>query len=204
VRGAPTAANGLVPIGSATQVEAARPDVQAMFPTTPVGDRAGWGYMLLSNFLPGGGTGIFTLHVIATDIEGHTTLLGSRRVDARNATATGPFGTIDTPRQGETVSGSAYVNFGWLLTRNPSCIPIDGSTIDVVIDGVVVGHPVYNNPRPDISGLFPGLCNSTGAVGYFYIDTTRLANGVHTISWVARDTAGAATGMGSRYFIVAN
>ena len=42
------------------------------------------------------------------------------------------------------------------------------------------------------------------SVGYFYLDTTRLANGVHSISWVARDTGGGATGMGSRYFIVAN
>ncbi len=96
------------------------------------------------------------------------------------------------------------MNFGWVLTPSPHCIPFDGSTIDLVIDNVVVGHPVYSNPRADIAALFPGLCNSSNAVGYYVLDTTTLANGVHTIAWVARNTAGGATGMGSRYFTVAN
>jgi len=52
--------------------------------------------------------------------------------------------------------------------------------------------------------LFPGLNNSNGAVGYFMLDTRTLSNGVHTIEWVARDNAGNAQGMGSRYFTVKN
>ena len=36
------------------------------------------------------------------------------------------------------------------------------------------------------------------------IDTTTLGNGLHTIAWSASDDAGAADGLGSRYFIVAN
>jgi hypothetical protein len=201
-------ANSLVFLGTASQVEGARPDIQGSFGTIPLSEKAGWGYMLLSNFLPNGGNGIFTLHALVTDVDGHTTNLGSRRIDCRNQSATIPFGTIDTPTQGQTVSGT-FVNFGWVLTQNPRCIPADGSTIDVLIDGVAVGHPTYNNYRSDIAALFPGLCNTGtpgagGAVGYFTIDTTTLTNGVHTIAWVARDTSGAATGLGSRYFTVAN
>ena len=45
-------------------------------------------------------------------------------------------------------------------------IPIDGSTIDVYIDGVVVGHPSYGHFRADIAALFPGYANSNGAVGF--------------------------------------
>jgi hypothetical protein len=67
-----------------------------------------------------------------------------------------------------------------------------------------VGHPVYNNYRADIATLFPGLQNSNGAVGYYYIDTTQLSNGLHTIAWVATDSAGNAQGLGSRYFLVQN
>ena len=110
-------------------------------------------------------------------------LLGSKTVTCDNVHATKPFGAIDTPSQGGTVSGSAYVNFGWVLTQNPKTVPTDGSTIMVYIDGVPIGHPTYNQYRGDIAGLFPGRNNSSGAVGFFTIDTTTLANGVHTISW---------------------
>jgi hypothetical protein len=195
--------NGLVFLGAASLVEGARPDVQGVFATTPMSGRAGWGYMLLTNMLPDRGNGIFTLSAVARDVEGRATLLGSRRIDSRNSTGVTPFGTIDTPLQGQTVAGT-IVNFGWVLTPRPNCIATDGSTIDVVIDGTVVGHPVYNNPRPDIAAMFPGLCNSNAAIGYFSLDTTTLTNGVHTIAWVARDTSGAATGLGSRYFTVSN
>jgi hypothetical protein len=83
-------------------------------------------------------------------------------------------------------------------------IPLDGSTITVWVDGLPVGHPVYNNYREDIAGLFPTLANAGGAVGYFHLDTTALADGVHTIAWSARDNAGNEDGIGSRYFTVQN
>ena len=50
------------------------------------------------------------------------TLLGSKTIACDNANATRPFGTIDTPAQGETVSG-AIANFGWALTPQPASIP---------------------------------------------------------------------------------
>jgi hypothetical protein len=98
------------------------------------------------------------------------------------------------------------------LTPQPNIIPLDGSTIEVYIDGLPQGHPVYNNYRVDIATLFPGYRNAGvlgmpaggGAVGYFFIDTTKLANGLHTIAWSVSDGAGNAAGIGSRYFIVQN
>src|SRR5260221_4266784 len=102
------------------------------------------------------------------------------------------------------MSGIDSVNFGWALTPPPGMIPIDASTVTVVIDGVVVGHPTYNQFRSDIANLFPGYANSGGAVGFFHINTTTLANGVHTISWNAFDNLGRGEGLGSRYFNVLN
>ena len=131
------------------------------------------------------------------------TPLGTKIVTVDNASSVDPFGTIDTPQQGATVSGTV-VNFGWALAQQSFVIPTDGSTIDVVIDGQVAGHPVYNQFRSDIAALFPGSANSGGAVGYFMLDTRTLANAVHTIAWVIRDSAGHATAVGSRYFTVAN
>ena len=203
VTGEQPQSNGLVLVGTAGFVADARPDVQASFPTTPWNYRAGWGYMLLTNFLPGG-NGTFNLHALVTNKGGQTFDLGTRTITVDNAHASKPFGTIDTPGQGATVSGNAFVNFGWALTQNPHCIAVDGSTVFAYVDGVLLGHPNYNQFRADIAGLFPGLCNSNGAVGFFYIDTTQLSNGVHTIYWVATDNAGHTDGIGSRYFTVAN
>jgi hypothetical protein len=121
-----------------------------------------------------------------------------------NAHATKPFGTIDTPGQGATASGNAYVNFAWALTQNPYNIPTDGSTLIVFLDGKTLGHPTYNHFRSDIASLFPGLANSNGAVGHFFLDTTLLANGVHTISWAVSDNQGRTDGIGSRFFTVLN
>lgn len=195
---------GQVLLGNASFVTGARPDIASAYPTYPQEDRAGWGYLLLTNMLPNRGNGTYTLHVYADDAAGHSTLLGSRTITCTNATAIKPFGAIDTPGQGETVSGSAFVNFGWVLTPLPKSIPVDGSTITVYVDGVPVGHPVFNQYRADIAALFPGLANSNGASGAFILDTTKLANGVHTIAWVVADSAGAAEGIGSRYFMVQN
>lgn len=196
--------NNLVYIGDAVFVEGARPDVQAAYPDYPNNSRAGWGYMLLTNFLPNGGNGSYSLHAIAQDAEGNQVTLGTKTIHCDNANAILPFGAIDTPTQGGVAWGNSYVNFGWALTPQPNNIATDGTTIDVWVDGVNLGHPVYNNYRSDIANLFPGYYNSEGAVGYFYLDATAYANGVHTIQWTVRDSAGNSDGIGSRYFIVQN
>ena len=198
----PVEGAGMVVVGSATLVDGARPDVEAAN-ATPMNYRSGWGYMLLTNMLPNGGNGTFTLHAYAEDADGHSVLLGSRTITCTNASATKPFGTIDTPGQGAQVSGT-YSNWGWALTPQPNFIPYDGSTIMVFIDGVPVGRPLYNLYRADIAGLFPGLLNSGGPVGVFNFDTTTLANGVHTIAWSVVDNRGNGAGLGSRYFTVLN
>ncbi|NUR54527.1 MAG: hypothetical protein HOQ29_08775, partial [Acidobacteria bacterium] len=192
-----------VMLGTATMVDGARPDVQAQFPNHPFASRGGWGYMLLTNMLPNGGTGFYRFHVYARDVEGHRTLLGSRTVFCANDQAKLPFGAIDTPAQGAIVSGT-IINWGWALTPQPGSIAADGSTIDVVIDDVRVGHPAFGLQRADITSLFPGYKNTNSAVGYFVIDTTQLSNGTHTLAWAVRDSLGRVQGIGSRFINVRN
>ena len=196
-------AGGQVYIGDATLVDGARPDVQAQYASYPNASRAGWGLQVLTNTLPGGGNGTYRLLAYADDVDGHRTLLGTRTITCSNARATAPFGSIDTPGQGTTVSGTV-VNFGWALTPKPAMIPFDGSTIDVLIDGINVGHPTYGFARSDIDSTFPGYANTGHAVGYISIDTTKLSDGVHTIAWIVHDSLGATQGIGSRFFTVAN
>lgn len=194
----------LIFFGDAVFVEGARPDVEVAYPGYPNNYKAGWGYMLLTYFLPNQGNGTFAFYAAAVDKEGNQTMIGTRTITCSNADAVKPFGAIDTPAQGGTVSGSLYRNHGWALTPMPNRIPENGSTIDVYIDGAKVGNIVYNNYRSDIAELFPGYANSNGAHGYFDFDTTAYSDGVHTIVWTARDTAGNSEGIGSRYFTVDN
>lgn len=173
-------------------------------PGYPNNSRAGWGYMVLTNFLPGGGNGNFMLYAVVKDVEGNEVTLGGKTIDVDNENAVKPFGAIDTPTQGGTASGSSFINWGWALTPQPGTIPTDGSTIKVYVDGALQGNPVYNIYRADIAGLFPGYANSNGAIGYFYLDTTAFAASVHTIQWTATDDLGRSDGIGSRYFSIAN
>jgi hypothetical protein len=196
--------NSLVYIGDAVFVEGARPDVEQAYPGYPFNYKAGWGYMMLTNFLPNGGNGTFTIHAVATDFEGNQVTLGTKTIICDNANRIKPFGAIDTPTQGGIASGSDFINFGWALTPLPNTIPSDGSSITVWVDSVPLGNAVFNQYRDDIATLFPGYNNSAGAGGHFYLDTTQYENGVHTISWSVTDSAGNTDGIGSRYFRIQN
>ncbi|MCP5045780.1 MAG: hypothetical protein GY940_01310 [bacterium] len=188
-------------IGDAVFVEGSRPDVEQAYPSYPLSSRAGWGYMVLTNFLP---DGQLTLKVIVKDVTGYQVVLGTRTVTVDNANAVKPFGAIDSPTQGGESSGNKYRNNGWALTPQPNTIPTDGSTINVYIDGVAIGKATYNLFRSDIAGFFPGYNNTNGSWGYFDIDTTGYSNGTHTIQWSVADNANNSDGIGSRFFVVKN
>jgi hypothetical protein len=196
---------GLVFIGNAVFVDGARPDVASLNPTRPFNTRAGWGYLMLTNFLPNQGNGTFRIHAYAEDADGHSVLLGTRTITCSNATAIAPFGAIDTPGQGEVVSGLVN-NFGWVLAPGGARADVPGGgTVNVVIDGVVVGTPVGWTSRSDLTLLFPSRysdLNSALAVHTF--DSRTLADGVHTIAWGVTATNGESAGIGSRFFTVAN
>ncbi len=196
--------NGSTYIGDAVFVEGARSDVASAYSTYPKNYQAGWGYMLLSNFLPNGGNGTYTLYAKVTDSAGHVVTLGSKTVYCNNADAVKPFGAIDTPTQGGNASGSNYTNSGWVLTPQPNMIPTNGSTIEVYVDSQKKGTATYNQYRSDIATLFPGYANSNGAAASFKFNTTGYSNGVHSIFWIVTDDGGNADGIGSRFFIVQN
>jgi Leucine rich repeat/Leucine Rich Repeat len=203
----------LVYIGDATLVEGARDDIKNTYPYHPMNHVAGWGYMMLTNFLPNKGNGIFTFHAIASDVSGNETTLATRRITVDNNSAVKPFGAIDTPEQGGNASGTLYTNQGWVLTPKwngywldiSKKIPKDGSTIRLFIDGQKVQEGAqYDIFRSDIAELFPGYNNSQGALAIFSFDTTQYTNGIHTIEWNATDSSLNIDGIGSRYFTIRN
>jgi hypothetical protein len=86
----------------------------------------------------------YKLHAIAFNKANVQVDLGTKIITVDNAHAAKPFGTIDTPGQGDTIFGADYVNFGWALTPRPAMIPADGSTMAVIIDGVVIGPEMFS------------------------------------------------------------
>ena len=199
----PVYSNGLVYIGDAAFVAGARPDVAALHPTTPNANRAGWGYLMLTNALPGNGNGTFRLYAIAVDQDGNQTNLGSKTIGVDNLHSIKPFGAIDAPAPGQTVSGT-FVNSGWALTPQPALIPLDGSTIWVSVDGVNVGNPSYGALRSDVGSLFPNYANSNSSAGQYNFVTNSYSNVMHTLAWIVYDNLGHGAGIGSRFFNIQN
>lgn len=200
--------NGLVFIGNGTFVAGSRPDVAVQHPEYSSNNNAGWSYTLLTNTLPnadgsaGKGNGTYQITVILQDSANRVTF-PARSIIVSNKNVPKPFGTIDTPAPGAVVSGNSYINFGWALTPEPFLIPLNGSTINLFLDGKPSGALAsYDNFRPDVAAVLPGYQNSNGAVGYTTIDTTALKTGQHTISWGITDNNNQTAPAGNRTFTV--
>jgi hypothetical protein len=128
-----------------------------------------------------------------------------------DADATAGAGDLVVPTGGSTVrvfiDGVAVGQIGYNQCR--------GSVGNPVPAGVYCDDDVSNifgNPTPQPVGQ-PRVANPTryrnldagrAPIGAFVIDTTRLANGLHTIAWGVTDSAGRSEGIGSRYFTVSN
>jgi hypothetical protein len=108
-----------------------------------------------------------------------------------------PFGVLEVPDQGTTLAFDAKGS-GWALDN------IGVTQLEVLIDGQKVADAVYGLPRPDVAviwGAFPRAANS----GYsFTFDTTKLANGFHTLAIRALDEAGNVTIIGQRSVLIQN
>jgi hypothetical protein len=165
-------------VGDAAILPGVRPDIERAFPNYPATNMAGWGVQVLTNLLPrttgtyalSGGQGPLTLYAVATDVEGHRSVLtrswasgscasGSANITMANDTIAKPFGTLDTPLAGSTVSGVVPV-IGWALTPDDGTgivIPTSGSTVAMFIDGAAVSPLVsYNQCRGDVGNPVPG------------------------------------------------
>jgi hypothetical protein len=194
--------NGKVFISNVTFVDGARPDIEALYPSTPANYRGGWGYLMLTWGLWNQGNGTYRLHAFAFDQENNVATIGTKTIIVNNNMATKPFGSIDTPTVGGDASGP---NFGWGLTpkvNGAATCKIPSNGIQVSIDSGPLQPVVYGDARADIAGAFPGFSNSAAAGGHFIFDWSTLTNGLHTIGWLITDDCNRADGVGSRFFNV--
>ncbi|HET8797596.1 MAG TPA: Ig-like domain-containing protein [Thermoanaerobaculia bacterium] len=131
--------------------------------------------------------------------DGQMHFLGRRTININNSVNQAPFGFLDIPDGAgvKNVSGAFPVS-GWAAD-------LDGLTkIEVLVDGGVVQGAIYGDPRPDVGGTFPDF-NGALYSGYVAnIDSTRIENGVHTLTVRATDRKGMTSTIGHRTVQVIN
>ncbi len=175
--------------GSATY-GANRPDVCAHYASTPscAGGNAGVGYNFALDTTQYA-DGNHNLQITATDAN------GSRLTSARSFVTANYGGKIPTTIMidnpgggGGTFQGQATFN-GWALNTGAAV-----DTVTVSVDGVSQGNATYGLGRPDVCAVYPsaaGCQNGAVNVGWSYLlDTTKFANGNHTLSIAATASNG--------------
>lgn len=92
------------------------------------------------------------------------------------AWAAAPFGSFGGKAGGGN-SGAGLISLvGWALDD-------DGvDSIDILVDGAVVGRADYHRNRPLVTVRYPGYPDSTAAGWGFILDTTHFLNGNHTVT----------------------
>ena len=172
-----------------------RQDVCTALGTKPGCPNLGWDYVLDTTQFA---DGTHTLGVTVTDASG-------AKFTTTQSFTTSNYGgnlpthiTIDNPApQGGTLVGWVSVS-GWALNDNAVI-----NAVTVSIDGQPAQSATYGAGRPDVAAAFPGRPGSPNFGWSYFLDTTTLANGRHTLV-VSATAADGEHALASRTFAVAN
>jgi len=188
-----------------------RPDIVAAFPAFAGGTtNPGW----ITSFLARDYPGAHNLFIGVTESSGAGPIMfGPIPVNVDTTINQAPFGHVDLPaNDGWTQSASGpLIVLGWALDDS------DIDHIDFIVDGGIVatavgrggvGNAMFGGLRPDIYAAFPEFPgpNPTSLYSGFVanIDSTRLIDGMHTVTVRAYDNQGAGADIGTRIFQVEN
>ena len=106
-----------------------------------------------------------------------------------------PFGAIDTPGEGQRVSGGVISVRGWANAAAPV------KDVEILLDKKEVADVVPSIARPDVDSEYPGSLNRLkGWEGS--VDTAKLSAGKHEVASRARLTNGCSAVIGTRSFEV--
>jgi hypothetical protein len=199
-----------------------RPDVARSYSGYVNADNAGFGFSfallrlsadpsgVIAIYIPTGNAsdsvlvgftnpGKHTLAIRAGDEEETVSQFGAMSVDILCDQTGGDqpaFGYIDTPSNYQFINGLFEV-FGWAYDLQGV------SSVEMDVDGQVVGNANYGLYRPDVPVNDPRVFFPY--VGFSYVlDTTRLSNSAHDLVIYVRDGAGNRTEIGRRKCVVDN
>ena len=132
--------------------------------------------------------GTHTITAIATDTTGN---LGSFSVNVTAGTQVGvsngpPTVHIDSLASGAAISGTVVVS-GWAID-NATSVGSAISSVQILVDGAVLGTATYGGVRGDVCAVYPGRLGCPN-VGFTYqLNSSSLNTGAHTITALATDT----------------
>jgi N-acetylmuramoyl-L-alanine amidase len=159
-----------------------RSDVCNAYPGRPGCPNVGYSYTLNTGALS---TGPHTITVSATDADAPTDT-GSASVSINVSNPAGPLVMIDSIASGASLSGMTIIS-GWAIDSSSPGTPI--SSVQVKVDGNVVGTATYGIPRSDVCALYSGRAGCPN-VGFSYqLNAAALAPGSHTITAAATNSA---------------
>ena len=111
-----------------------------------------------------------------------TIVYGLHQAAVPAANVAAPFGVMDVPTAGATLSGANFTFAGWAVGG------LSISAVNIYVDGAPIGAANLGIARPDVAAAYPAIAQVN--CGWQYqMDTTSLANGVHTISIHIVDTS---------------
>ncbi|HEV8269147.1 MAG TPA: Ig-like domain-containing protein, partial [Thermoanaerobaculia bacterium] len=137
--------------------------------------------------------GTHTINVRITDVTGCCYFLAPRTVRIDNSRNQPPFGNVEYPEADSSVNDNGVIHVvGWAL---------DDRTVDhveILVDGLQERQPVFAVNRPDVAAYYPDVPGAIASGFIMNLDSTRLTNGVHTVTVKAVDDQGQQGLLGSR------
>jgi hypothetical protein len=159
---------------------------------SPPGFQTGF---LASNFT----NGPHTVHVKVTRSDGQVFELGRRTINVDNTINQAPFGALDIPdASGIYNAAGSFPVLGWAADT-------DGiARIEVAVDDGILQSAMYGDARPDVAAIYPSFPGAAFSGYVAHIDTTRVQDGVHTLTVRAIDRFGMAKLIGRRTIQILN
>ncbi|HEV7767934.1 MAG TPA: Ig-like domain-containing protein [Thermoanaerobaculia bacterium] len=175
-----------------------RIELQDAFPDWPGLHNARPGFttgFLASRFPDGPHT--VEIRVFPSNGDMHT--LGRRTIQINNSINQSPFGALDIPdNRGITNVSGAFPVVGWAADT-------DGvQVIEVLVDDGILQSAIHGDARPDVGATYFDFEGAMFSGYVANIDSTRLQNGVHTLTVRARDNKGMTALIGRRTVQVIN
>jgi hypothetical protein len=131
--------------------------------------------------------------------DGEVVDVGNRTINIDNSVNQPPFGSVDIPGSDATYDAQgSFPVVGWATDTDGIKI------VEVKVDGQTLQSAILGDERPDVSNAFPDLPQALFSGFIANIDTTRLTDGIHTLTVEATDLLGLPRVIGRRVIQVFN
>lgn len=175
-----------------------RIDIEKSYPDWPGIHTARPGFItgFLASRFP---DGPHTVEVRVITADGVTHAVGRRTININNTVNQPPFGFMDIPDGvGVYNVSGAFPVTGWAADT-------DGiQRIEVLIDSGILQGAIFGDPRPDVGATFPDFSGAMFSGWVANVDSTRIQNGVHTLTIRAVDRNGLENTIGHRTIQIIN